>query len=538
MPSRPFKPYMGKNTFGVLKESKEAGEYILKKKAITTFCSPNVCTPSRTVVTQSNRLLLKKANAIYFGVCQDPYNTANLNINLVTVLDLSGVPVIQQNDPYAVPAQLDVTSIPYLDYIIDPCGNLFGNTICGTNNYQNYLKFNINSNSITSDFYNKVVRTENYKNSIQDALKGPTSSSLISLDNQPWYNGNGTWYNLTTGPDNPCYDITSFENKLYLGGSFLYSGGISSYRIAVYDLTTNTSSPLGTGLDNPDPIAFVTTCFSIAISPDGTNIYAGGDFTQADGMSANYIAVWNTITNSWSPLGSGLNNVCRSIAISPDGTNVYAGGDFTQAGDFIQEGCNKIAVWNTITNTWSPLGSGLNATCRKIAISPDGTKLYAGGQFTQAGCNYIAVYDLITNTWSPLGSGLNATCWDIAISPDGTNVYVCGSFTLAGGISANRIAVWNTITNTWSPFGSGLNSTCFSLSLLNSHIYVTGNFLFAGGISAKRIAVYDLNTNTWSQIGSPYSYGINTYRAIHATSYGLFHSVTSIGSNTYFDVYK
>ena len=65
MPTRPFKPYMGKNTFGELKESKEAGEYILKKKAITTFCSPNVCTPSRTVVTQSNRLLLKKANAIY-----------------------------------------------------------------------------------------------------------------------------------------------------------------------------------------------------------------------------------------------------------------------------------------------------------------------------------------------------------------------------------------------------------------------------------------------------------------------------------------
>jgi hypothetical protein len=477
---------------------------------------------------------LKKANAIYFGVCQDPYNTANLNINLVTVLDLSGVPVIQQNDPYAVPAQLDVTSTPYLDYIIDPCGNLFGNTICGTNNYQNYLKFNINSNSITSDFYNKIVRAENYKNSIQDALKGPTSSSnsLISLDNQPWYNGNGTWYNLTTGPNNPCYEITSFKNKIYLGGSFNSAGGISSYRIAVYDLTTNTSSPLGTGLDNPDPIAFTITCWSIAISPDGTNIFAGGDFTQAGGMSANYIAVWNTITNTWSPLGSGLNSVCRSIAISLDGTKVYAGGDFTQAG------LNKIAVWNTITNTWSPLGSGLNATCRKIAISPDGTKVYAGGNFTIAGgisANRIAVYDLITNTWSPLGSGFNATCWDIAISPDGTNVYACGEFTLAG---LNRIAVWNTITNTWSPFGSGLDSTCYSLSLLNSHIYVAGNFLVAGGISAKRIAVYDLNTNTWSQIGSPYSFGINAIRVIHATPYGVFHSVTSIGSNTYFDVYK
>ena len=142
MSSRPFKPYIGKKTFGVLKEPQDAGQYILNKKAIATFCSPNVCVPSRTVATQSNRILLRKANRIYFGICQNPYNTSNLNINLVTVLDLSSVPVIQQNDPYAVPTQLDVTSIPYLDYTIDPSGNLFGNTICGIDNYQNYLKFN------------------------------------------------------------------------------------------------------------------------------------------------------------------------------------------------------------------------------------------------------------------------------------------------------------------------------------------------------------------------------------------------------------
>ena len=142
MSSRPFKPYMGKNTFGVFKESQDAGEYILNKKATASFCSPNVCVPSRTVATQSNRLMLRKANVIYFGRCQNPYNTSNLNINLVTKLNLSGVPVIQQNSPYAVPCELDVPSIPYLDYTIDPSGNLFGNTICGTDNYQNYLVFN------------------------------------------------------------------------------------------------------------------------------------------------------------------------------------------------------------------------------------------------------------------------------------------------------------------------------------------------------------------------------------------------------------
>ena len=143
MPSRPFKPYMGKNTFGVLKESQDAGKYILNKTASTSFCAPNVCVPNRATTSQSSRLILRRANKIYFSRCQDPYNTANLNINLVTKLNLSGVPVIQQSaTPYSVPTQLDITSIPYLDYTIDPSGNLFGNTVCGTDNYQNYLVFN------------------------------------------------------------------------------------------------------------------------------------------------------------------------------------------------------------------------------------------------------------------------------------------------------------------------------------------------------------------------------------------------------------
>jgi hypothetical protein len=142
MPSRPFNQYMGKNTFGVLKEPQEAGQYILNKTATTSFCAPNVCVPSRSLASQSSRLILRRANRIYFSRCQDPYNTANLNINLVTVLDLSGVPVIQNIINNDVPTSLDITSIPFLSYNIDPSGNLFGNTVCGADNFQNYLKFN------------------------------------------------------------------------------------------------------------------------------------------------------------------------------------------------------------------------------------------------------------------------------------------------------------------------------------------------------------------------------------------------------------
>ena len=46
-----------------------------------------------------------------------------------------------------------------------------------------------------------------------------------------------------------------------------------------------------------------------ALALDGSgNLYAGGDFTTAGGVSANRVAKWNG--SKWSALGSGLNNVC------------------------------------------------------------------------------------------------------------------------------------------------------------------------------------------------------------------------------------
>ena len=127
-------------------------------------------------------------------------------------------------------------------------------------------------------------------------------------------------------------------------------------------------------------------CYSIAIS--GTKVYVGGSFTLSGGNTANNIAVWDTVTSTWSALGSGLNSICYTIAIST--TNIYAGGQFTTAGS---NPANYISVWDTNTSTWSALGSGLNNSCNTIAIS--GTNVYAGGQFTSAGgnsANYIAVY--------------------------------------------------------------------------------------------------------------------------------------------------
>src|SRR5262249_25841697 len=62
---------------------------------------------------------------------------------------------------------------------------------------------------------------------------------------------------------------------------------------------------------------------------DGSgNLYIGGAFTVVGDVLGNHVAKWNG--NSWSALGSGVNNWVYSLAVS--GNDLYAGGVFSTAG--------------------------------------------------------------------------------------------------------------------------------------------------------------------------------------------------------------
>jgi hypothetical protein len=65
-----------------------------------------------------------------------------------------------------------------------------------------------------------------------------------------------------------------------------------------------------------------------AVVDSSGNLYVGGSFTTAGGVSANYVAQWNG--SSWSALGSGMSDEVLALAVS--GSTLYAGGDFTTAG--------------------------------------------------------------------------------------------------------------------------------------------------------------------------------------------------------------
>jgi hypothetical protein len=68
--------------------------------------------------------------------------------------------------------------------------------------------------------------------------------------------------------------------------------------------------------------------FVYSLSASGSGLYAGGYFTTAGGVAANYIARWDG--TEWSPLSSGMNESVHAVAVL--GSSFYAGGMFTTAG--------------------------------------------------------------------------------------------------------------------------------------------------------------------------------------------------------------
>jgi hypothetical protein len=101
-----------KKAFRSFREPLDASDYIIKRKG--------------------------KAQNLNYGCCGNMINPYDLYVNLISKLDLKGVTVIQSNNLASLgesPTEIDPNVVPFLDYIVDPSGALFGNTPCGINNF-------------------------------------------------------------------------------------------------------------------------------------------------------------------------------------------------------------------------------------------------------------------------------------------------------------------------------------------------------------------------------------------------------------------
>lgn len=345
----------------------------------------------------------------------------------------------------------------------------------------------------------------------------------------------GRWSALNFGFNGNVNDFEIGSRKEIIGvGTFTTANNnaqavdplVGANRIAYWD--GEKWVPYGAGANG--------TINDAAVAPNGY-VYVVGNFTSIGGVAANRVAYWNGV--SWNAMGTGLNAEGYNIVVAPNGY-VYVGGTFTTAGGTT---ALYIARWNG--NAWYAAGNnnGLNGFVHSIAISPDGTLLYAGGAFTDengnpgSGLTRVASYNIQTGLWDNMGNGFSSTVREITISPTG-QIYAAGEFTLSGTETINYIGQWNGAA--WVPLGAGMNGTVNSMDVApNGDLVAVGAFTQAGGVNVKKIALW--NGSTWVNLDLDIGVG-NTGTEIYSVTFlpngDLFIGGTQFSASVYPTLYS
>src|SRR5438105_2677620 len=164
----------------------------------------------------------------------------------------------------------------------------------------------------------------------------------------------GNWASLGLGFNNVVYAVAVSGTNVYVGGAFTQicgnatcnSGNITATHIAMWN--GSSWSPVSLGVNN--------AVYAVVVS--GTKLYAGGRFRllcgdagcNSNDTPVNRVAMWNGA--GWSSVGNGVGPFPSDVnALALIGTNLYAGGTFTQicgnaTCDSGNTTANDIAMWN------------------------------------------------------------------------------------------------------------------------------------------------------------------------------------------------
>lgn len=265
--------------------------------------------------------------------------------------------------------------------------------------------------------------------------------------------------------------IYGLDGTLYAAGNFTDAGGSGADFIAQWNGSTWSVLGSATALN-----AAVVWPNALAINAAGL-LYVGGSFTNASGIAAaDFIATWDG--SAWAAVGTGTNGEVDAIAVANDGT-VYVAGDFTTAGGsaFV-----RIAKWTGAA--WAAVGSGVGANARVLAIAiADNGDIYIGGQFTTVdGVAATNIAKFNGTTWSAVGNG-DGDVRTLVFGRDKI-LYAAGAFQTIGGVAARGVAQYNGVA--WAPLG--ISTSNAGLNIVSDHqggFYLTGNFSTAGGVAVN-----------------------------------------------------
>jgi hypothetical protein len=304
-----------------------------------------------------------------------------------------------------------------------------------------------------------VFQNELYVTGLFSAENGQSCGNVAAWNGSTWrYPGCGVW--AADYFDRDGRKLHVYNGELYVAGYFETAGG-NTPASCVARWNGSTWSAVGAGLNGPVPEGWGSSGVATLATFRGS-LYAGGFIFNSGETRIDGFARWSGVT--WEPVAGGVvNNPSGAVhALGVWSGRVVGGGDFyvydpVRYGVYSLYSFDGLGMTGDLGGVSSFIGAP-NRTVRAIAsfavggVGPPSNDLYVGGDFLQMGAN----------------SG-------------GTGAF--------GGIEANRIARRNDFFPPgWQPVGAGFNDSVRAITRFNGSVHAAGSFTASGATSVNRVA--------------------------------------------------
>jgi hypothetical protein len=268
-------------------------------------------------------------------------------------------------------------------------------------------------------------------------------------------------------------------STVYVGGSFGMVGGKSHKDIAAVDATSG--APLAS-------FKAKANAEVLTLQVASGNVYAGGQFTTMDGTAVGYLAAVDPTTGALNTGWSGTADAAvLASTLTPDGSRLVVGGDFTHVDGSSQNHIASLAPADGALQSWST-----HTPYATIALASDSTGVFTAG--AGSGGNFAGFTQTGSMLWQ---GGTNGNVQAVAVL-DGI-VYVGGHYTDYCGPQSGQHTCTNpiarskllavdettgTLNTTWHP---AANSTLgvFAMDGSGGRLALGGDFTKLAGVNQQ-----------------------------------------------------
>ncbi len=289
---------------------------------------------------------------------------------------------------------------------------------------------------------------------------------------------------------------------LYIGGDFTAVGPADPLQGPAlprrYLAAIDVASGMATDWD-PAPDGIVRALW---LSPDGTTLYLGGDFTAVGGQFRSRVAAVDTafgVPRAWNPRADG--SVRTMVPSTADGASLFIGGAFGQVANAMRYGVAELTLLGVGALTGLGQQPLFEPGADVHALAVGAGQLYVGGAFVLADEEEAAdetsetrrlvavdLRDFSPTDWAPAIA--DGTVHALHHVPDQNRIYAGGDFTTVAGASQAGVAVFDTGTAaplSWHPQLEGAVDA-IAMVLDRTVVYLGGRFDRVGGVGRANLA--------------------------------------------------